>query len=100
MIFPDLPKKRYSWSQQPIHQIDLWANTVQEKMNPPQLADDVAQTISADEWFARHFPAQDNQANIYTKYEISASRARWERVEFATICIGLVVWIWYWHQFQ
>lgn len=100
MIFPDLPKKKYFWTQQQIDQINLWAETTVGKIKSPQLADDIPAAVSADEWFARHFPDQEQQSNAGTKYEISASRAFWERVEFATICVGLVVWTWYWHQFQ
>lgn len=100
MIFPDMPKRRHFWTQQQIDKIYQDAEVIMAKMKPAQLVEDAPGQISANEWFARHFPEQGRQANLPVKYEISARRAFWERVEFTVICVGMIIWAWYWHQFQ
>lgn len=87
MIFPDLP--RTPQFQPPV----LAAQPVEPE---PEA---VSTPVSADEWFRRHFP-DDSVPVTQPEYTVSAGQALRERIEFAVICIGMVIWAAYWHQFQ
>ena len=87
MIFPDLPKTR---------QFSINIAAVAQPEPEPVV---VNTAVTADEWFRRHFP-EDNQPQPREVIVISPAQALRERIEFAVICIGMVIWAAYWHQFQ
>ena len=84
MIFPELPRQKFL---APV-----------EITPPPSLPEPQVTTITADQWFERHFPQDAVPAR--QEYTVSPAQALRERIEFAVICIFMVVWAAYWHQFQ
>ena len=87
MIFPELPRRRFpSPTAQPV--------VVQVDPEPAQDLD----KIKAQQWFENHFPETKISDNI--RPVTSPQQLRREKIEFAVICIGMVIWAWFWHQFQ
>jgi hypothetical protein len=117
MIFPDLPRQKFFLPKlQPAELCPRCNSTI--KIAPGigpfcpnkdcDVKDDLESAkqeiiktnqISAEEWFQQHFPDQ-NIASQTTKFEISPGQRLREQIEFGIIVVGMIIWAWYWHQFQ
>jgi hypothetical protein len=101
MIFPDMPKKRYFWTQEQIDKMYQDAEMLQSKMQPGRLADDEIRDTGdrAEEWLSRHFPEQPN-VHLHASPTPTFREDPWGYIQFFAIIVGMVVWALYWHQFQ
>jgi hypothetical protein len=87
MIFPELPRRRFLAPVTPSVMIT----------SQPEPAQDLVK-LHADQWFERHFPETKLPQN--KQPAVSPQQLMREKIEFAVICIGMVIWAWFWHQFQ
>jgi hypothetical protein len=99
MIFPDMPKRRYVWTQQPADQIYHESRSMMDKVQPVPVTENKPVQISADEWYALHFPDQLHSTPIHRE----PFDWRKDPVGIAKLCgfaVFMITWTWYWHQFQ
>ena len=97
MIFPDLPKRQYFWTQKQIDQIYQDAAIIMAKVQPAPIADPepVVSQMSVDEWWSKHGLATESKVPEPQTGPIDwLARDAWE---FYLLCAGMIAWTVYWY---
>jgi hypothetical protein len=92
MIFPDLPKRRHFFNKHT-------AQPVNTESTVPPIVESIPGAVSADQWFAQHFP------DTVSRVPVSKEPFDWRKdprgtVEFALLCVSIIAWAAFWYQYS
>jgi hypothetical protein len=93
MIFPDMPKRQHWWDKhtEPVSPVEV-------ENHPAQVQETMPVSVTAEEWFAKHFPD-----TVVTALPSHRETFDWRKdpkgtAEFAALCGFLIAWVAYWYQ--